>query len=371
MVAAAWSAPGSPPSWQLTAAQFATLRDDPELLAIAATIPRDRLPPLLFTAAATSLILSLEPQPLRDLFPRLGEPQPPLGPGFAAEYRDFCVQHRGQLRELCARHRYQMNEVGRCAEFVSALAGAADSGREVVFVDIGTGAGLALHFDRYRYMFRGAQDRVWEVGPRDAPVTIDVELRGGLVPPIPSELPVIADRVGIDIEPLDLTDRAVRGWLTACVPQEIGAVTRFHQAAEVALAHPARSLRGDACELLPDLLDGIPNGPLICIADSYVNVFFRPAELERFREIVDAVGRKRDLDWISTDPLVPMGAAATSTVTAIPAPAELLERARRGGVFGTISRLSYRRGRLTRSILGAAHPSGVWLEWLDRDGSRL
>jgi hypothetical protein len=35
MVAAAWSAPGAPSSWQLTAAQFETLRHDDELPATA------------------------------------------------------------------------------------------------------------------------------------------------------------------------------------------------------------------------------------------------------------------------------------------------------------------------------------------------
>ena len=94
MVAAAWSPPGAPASWRLTAAQFEALASDPELLAIAATIPPARLPPLLFEAAATFLVLELEPSPLRDIFPRVGEPQPPIGARFRDEYRAFCLDHR-------------------------------------------------------------------------------------------------------------------------------------------------------------------------------------------------------------------------------------------------------------------------------------
>jgi len=63
------------------------LERDAELLAIAATIPAEKLPPLLFQAAATFLVLQLEPQPLRSWFPRAGEAQPPLGAQFADEYR--------------------------------------------------------------------------------------------------------------------------------------------------------------------------------------------------------------------------------------------------------------------------------------------
>lgn len=365
MVARAWSPPGAPASWQLTAAQFAVLRDDHELLAIASTIAPDRLPPLLFAAAATWLILTLEPQPLRSSFPRLGEPQPPLHPRFAAEYRGFCLEHRERLLELCAQHRYQMNEVGRCADFVPALSAAAESQREVVLVDVGTGAGLALHFDRYRYLFRASGAEAVSVGAHASPVTVEVELRGELRPALPNRLPPVVDRVGIDVEPLDLNDRSVHDWLAACIPQEIGAVTRFHKAAEVALAHPARSLRGDACELLPEVLDGIPEGPLVYLVDSYVHVFFTDSQLHRFREIVDAFGHRRDIDWVSTDPLVPMGPSASCTVTGISAPAALLERNQQGGVFGTVSRLSYREGQVNETILGAAHPSALWLEWLD------
>src|SRR5690349_17288475 len=122
MVAAAWSPPGAPPSWQLTAAQFAALRDDPQLQAIAATIPPHRLPPLLFAAAASSMVLELEPEPLRHWFPRVGRPQPALGADFPRHYRAFCLDNQQRLLELCGAHRYQMNEVGRCADLLPALA---------------------------------------------------------------------------------------------------------------------------------------------------------------------------------------------------------------------------------------------------------
>jgi hypothetical protein len=364
MVAAAWSPAEAPPSWRLTAQQFEALREDRELLALASTIPPDRLPALLFAAAATLLVLELEPQPLRDWFPRVGEPQPPVGAGFQAEYRAFCLEHRERLAALCAAHRYQMNEVGRCADVVPALAPAIDDGREVVLVDVGTGAGLALHLDRYRYLFTGPGERRFAVGDPSSEVLIETEVRGTAAPPVASSLPRVVDRVGIDAEPLDLADPAVRAWLEACLPQEIGAVTRFHRAAEVATEHPARTVRGDACDALAEVLAGIPEGPLVCVIDSYVHVFFDGGELRRFRALLDSVGARRDLDWISIDPLVPMGRAASASVLGIPVPPALLERNRRDGVFGVIGRLAYRDGHSQGALLGLAHPGAAWLQWL-------
>ncbi len=364
LVAAAWSAPGAPASWALTAAQFATLRDNRELLELAATIPPERLPPLLFSAAATFLVLELAPDPLRDSFPRIAAPQPPLPAWFENEYRAFCLDHRQRLLELCAQHRYQMNEVGRCADIVLALSPAIEDGREIALVDIGTGAGLALHLDRYRYGFREAGGQVSTVGDPDASVVIETALRGPTAPPPVSALPRIVQRIGVDIEPLDLGRPEVHAWLAACIPQEAGAVTRFHEAVKVAIDNPAALVRGDACDVLPDVLSAIPQELLVCIVDSYVHVFFGPDELARFRAVVDRAGSKRDLDWISIDPLVPMGSEANRTVLDIPAPPELIQRNRLEGVFGVIGRLEYRDARRSAALLGIAHPGAAWLEWL-------
>jgi hypothetical protein len=362
-IAAAWSPPGAPASWRLTAAQFEILREDEELLAIAATIPLDRLPPLLFEAAASFLVLELEPRPLRDWFPRVGEPQPSLGAEFGAQYREFCLDQRGRLLELCAEHRYQMNEVGRCANLLPALAPPVGAGRELALVDIGTGAGLALHLDRYRYVYR-VGEQASTVGDPAAQVVLETELRGARLPPLPLAVPRIADRVGIDVEPLDLGERDVRAWLAACIPQEIGAVTRFQRAVEVATANPARTVRGDALEVLPDVLASVPAGLPVCLIDTYVHVFFTADELIRFHALVDRLGAGRELDWVSIDPLVPLGGSADRSVLGIPVPSELVERNRRQGLFGIVGRLSYRDGRRTGALLGLAHPGATWLEWL-------
>ncbi len=363
-IAAAWSPAGAPPSWELTASQFGVLRDDPELLAIAATIAPQKLPPLLFSAAATYLVLELEPSPLRHYFPQIGEPQPPLDSRFAPEYRAFCTDHRDRLQELCAQHRYQMNEVARCADVLPALAPAIGDGREIILVDMGTGAGLGLQLDRYRYRFHGPEGRVDTVGDPDATVVIETEMRGAVNVPVPATVPHIVDRIGVDIEPLDLRDQTVRTWLAACIPQEIEALTRFHRAVEVSLAHPARSIRGDASAVLPEIMAAIADGVLVCLIDTYVHVFFAPDELLRFRSMVDRFGTQRDLDWISIDPLVPMGESAHDSVLGLSVPPALVQRNRRDGVFGLIGRLSYRGGRRSGALLGIAHPGAAWLEWL-------
>jgi hypothetical protein len=366
-LARAWSPPSAPSSWRLTAAIFATLRDQPELLGLTTEIPADRLPPLLFSAATTFLVRRLDPEPLRRSYPVAGAPQPPLADSFALDYRAFCLEHRDELRELCAAHRYQMSEPGRCAHLLPGLALAAGS-RPVALVDLGTGAGFALQLDRYRYVYRDGEDTETTVGDDLAPVTIETELRGPRRPPMPAAPPRIVARVGVDAEPVDLGDPAVRAWLAACAPPEAGALTRFERAADVVLANPVVVHRGDAVDSLQGLIADLPEDALVCLIDAYVHVFFEPEQLARFGRLVTEAGRERDLDWLSLDPLVPLGRRARRSVLEVDVPAAVLQRGRDGGVFGVLSHQAVRDGRSQASLLALGHPSGAWLEWLSDAG---
>jgi hypothetical protein len=352
-IADAWSPPDAPSSWWLTAALFRGIASDPVLLDLGAAIPADRRPALLLSAAVRA---RAQGTPFGRYFPV--DTQPPDDGGFARALSAFAAEHRGELAELCARHRYQMNEVTRSVDVLPVLGQvAAETGRPLALVDLGTGAGLGLRPDRYAYRYTLPDGSVATAGA--GPITVSCTVRSG-VPPLPAGLDVVA-RVGIDVEPSDLGDPATAAWLAACVPPEVGAVTRFAAAVELARAEPARIVRGDLLEVLPRVVAELPPDAAVCLVDTYVHVFFEADQLARFRETLAGLGR--DLDWVSVDPLVPLGPGATSTVQDLPVPAEWVRENREGGVFGVIGRLSVRDGRTDGTLLGRAHPSGAWLEW--------
>jgi len=364
-LATAWSGAGAPASWSLTGALFATLRDDPALLALAARIDPDRLPALLFVAAVMALLDEERSEPLARVLPVPGEEQPAVPPDLAAELRAFCTERADALLALAASHRYQMSEPARCAHLLPAVASvAADAGRPLALVDIGTGAGFALHLDAYAYRYDRDDGDPLVVGAANAPVTLQTTLRGSRTPALPASPPPVAIRIGVDTEPLDVGDPSVRAWLRACTPPVAEALARFDRAADYAAAHPVATVRADALRALPEVIAGLPADVHPCVLDAYVNVFFTEGQQARFRDEIAELGRRRDLDWISLDPLVPMGDRPTGGVLGAPLPAGLLERARTEGVFGVLERVSYRRGRATREVLALGHPGGAWLEWL-------
>jgi hypothetical protein len=361
-VAAAWSPADAPASWWLTAETLRAIADEDVLLDVATEVPAERLPALVLSAALTRLVTELQPEQLARYYPRPGRAQPPHDNGFRPALRAFVMAEREALRRLCREHRYQMNEVGRCLDVLPALAMVvADDPRPLALVDLGTGAGLALNLNQYRYIYELPDGERIEAGPETSPVSLSCRVRTGR-PPVPNRLP-IASRVGVDVEPLDLADAATAAWLAACVPQEAAAVTRFAAAAALTRARPVPMVRGDLVEVLPAVVAQLPLNELVCLVDTYVHVFLPPPELARFTALLDDIGRDRDLEWISVDPLVPLGAHATGTVQGSAMPRGWLDDNRDGGVFGVIGRVSVRAGRRTGAVLGRAHPGSAWLDW--------
>ena len=175
-------------------------------------------------------------------------------------------------------------------------------------------------------------------------------------------MPRIAARLGVDAEPLDLDDRRVRDWLAACIPPETSAVDRFAAASAIVREHPATMERADLVDDLLALCARMPEDALLVLVDTYVHVFLTDDQRARFRRLLPELGR--NAEWISVDPLVPLGPQGRESAQDLRVPARALE-ASRAGVTGVIGHLSVRgNGSTCGEILGLAHPGGAWLEWL-------
>lgn len=358
-VARGWSPPGAPRSWRLTAALFEAIAAHDDVLARLAALPADRLPALLGSAAIAFLVRRDRPVPLAGYFPEPGATQPRFDEAFFPAFREFCAARLDDIAELCQRRRYQMNEVARCTQIAWGIAAtSAGSDDPVALVDLGTGAGLGLRPDRYRYRIgTGAY------GPTGAGLTLTCEVRGP-VPPPPFGLPPIITRVGVDQDPVDLADPAAVAWLQACAPPEESALSRLAAAVDIARRHPATIVAGDVVDVLPRVLAGIPLRQRIIVVDAYTAVFLpgnRRAELAR---ILAKVGRSRPVTWLSLDPLVPLGPGGRDSVQDLPLSSALIRDYQHGGVFAVLGTRTFDGAADSGRLLARAHPSGQWIEWL-------
>ncbi len=341
---AAWCPDTSP----LYARLAEGVADDPDLLGLAAATPTDRSPPHLLLAAAHYLLLSGVEHPIARFYPSVvGEDA--IGPTDAdpvPDFRSFCLERGDEIRDIVAVRRTQTNAVRRTAALLPAFeyVSRAVDRRPLALVEVGPSAGLNLIWDRYTFEYGDGR----RYGPREgfaadgaARATIDSELRGDRTPPLPETFPAVASRVGIDLNPLDVTGDADVNWLRALVwPEHVDRHELLRRVVAVARTDPPRLVEGDAVELLPEVLAETPRETPVCLFDTQVRYQFDDDARERFERTVREIGGERPLHWLTGDDSVRD------------------EEAMYLDHFAVVD------GELRRTRLAKYQQHGRWVEWL-------
>jgi len=234
----------------------ADLADEPEVTGLLLEAAPDQRWPMLLLAA-----VNLETR-------RSGEPFP-LDADALIEY---CREHRETLLPTIRSRSTQTNEVGRCAYLLPCFAAASD-GRPLAMIEVGASRGLVLNWDRYRYDYSGRA-----AGDPASPLTISCELRDG-EPPL--RTPPVVSRVGVDLAP-----RPDEEWLRACIfTDQPERLARLDAALEIARDHPPPLVRGDALELLGDLIAAAPPEAQVIVFHTAVAPYLEEGQHERLREL--------------------------------------------------------------------------------------
>jgi hypothetical protein len=209
-------------------------------------------------------------------------------------FRSLCLEHGSALLDVLNTRTVQTNEVGRSALIGPALTWTVGD-QEVQLVDVGCSAGLNLFCERYRldYGDHGS------TGPEDSPVRIDCRVVAGS-PPVAPSLPRITGRVGIDLDPPDLTDPDDARWLLACVWPGTGRFQRAARAIELGGADPPPVMQGDALEVLPGVLAGLGTGQVV-VLNSWSFSYFSVQQRQAYVELLATVGRSRPVVWLCMD----------------------------------------------------------------------
>lgn len=273
---------------------------DPDLLDLAAETPEGKSPAHLLLASAHFLLLAGRDSELADFYPTVADaPKDPEATDPAPAFREFCLTYADEIRGLLETRRTQTNSVRRCAALLPAfetVSRRADRA-PLALVEVGPSAGLNLLWDRYGYDYGGAG----RYGDLDSPVRVESRVRDGN-PPLPDDLPPVASRVGVDVNPLDVTDPADARWLRALVWPEHDERHRLLRAAiEVARRNPPDLREGDALDLLPSVIAEIPDDRPVCLFDTQVRYQLDEAGRERFDALVAELGADRELYSVSGD----------------------------------------------------------------------
>ena len=223
----------------------------------------------------------------------------PLAP--YAQWRDWLLANWAAVAAEMRVRGTQTNEPRRCAVLLPLLA---QIEGPIALLEVGASAGLCLFPDRYSYSYDGRR-----IDPSDGPSTVLLECATTGNPPIPSALPEIVWRAGLDLNPLNLNNADDTNWLETLIwPEQHERRARIRAAMEIVRASPPRIVRGDAVEDLPALVAEAPTNASLVIVSSAAIVYLMPEPRERFIDYVSSL----EATWISNEGpgIVPAAAAA-------------------------------------------------------------
>lgn len=190
----------------------------------------------------------------------------------------------------------QTNEVRRSAALMPAAAVVAQRfDRPVCLSELGASGGLNLNWDHFALELSGAH-----LGPADAVLTLRPEWRGPL-PPL--QLPLIAARGGVDLNPLDPTDPDDLLRLTAFLwPDQPERLELTRAAASVAQTKPDM---GDAIDWLEARLATAPEGHTHLIQHTVAWQYFPADAQARGQALIEAAGKRATADtplaWLAME----------------------------------------------------------------------
>jgi hypothetical protein len=269
------------------------IADDDLLLELVRSAAQSQQRPTLLFAAVHELVVQERWHPLAMYYASVTSPVA-VGDPLPA-FRDFCSTYQDRLLDRMRTGGTQTNDVRRTAALVIGLHYLdAQLSKPLVLVELGASAGLLLLFDRYRITLGG---RV--LGPEDSPVDVPVAADEQALALLPPATPHVADRVGVDLAPVDLGDPAQVRWLEAFVwPEAHDDRDRLRAAVAIARTDPPRVLQGDAVTSLPAMLEGISEVYAPVVFHSTLLTYLNALQRQAIAECLDTVGSRRELGWL-------------------------------------------------------------------------
>jgi hypothetical protein len=279
---------------------------------------------------------------------------PVLAPVYEAAVRGEIVDAPGAARTVIAAlhddpalvrgelHRFtQTNEPGRSAVLQAVIARIANGrDRTINLIDVGTSAGINLHFDQFPV--RSRDD--------DNPLTLICQDLAGVNRSL--ALPDVATRVGIDLSPLDLAVDDDRLWLKACLwPEEDRRHGRLDAVIDARSSWPDSTvLAGHAMECLHEALAMGDREHLTIVMNTWVVAYFSKADQAAYFDEMVRLCSSENVAWASIE---------SPWMVDWPSPSGDGQPPRKGGsqILATVPGGS-------PAAWGWCHPHGHWL-WMD------
>jgi hypothetical protein len=262
---------------------------------------------------------------------------------------DTLLRMTDSVVAIAVRRQARADETGRCAVLYPAIAEAARraGANAVGLIDVGCSAGLNLNVDRVGITYSNGQS----LGDPASPVQLSSSIVGDRLIPARA-MPEVVARVGVDLDPVDVTDADDARWLRACLwPDQPERAARLEAEIALAATAPPLLLQGDAVEVVPGALARVPAGALPVVTTTWTLSQFRLENRLRFLHRLGEAAAGRAVAWVSAE--------GVGVAPAIPTLGD-----RRASGHSIIGLAMFDQSALHAEAIGRCWSQGRWLAWL-------
>jgi hypothetical protein len=211
-------------------------------------------------------------------------------------------------RANTVRRPLRSDQTGRYAVLYPAIAEAARraGANAVGLIDFGRPAALNLNVDRVGITYSD--------GPSLGGLSSSVQVSSRIAHhrPVPTTaIPEVVARIGVDRDPIDVTDADDARWLRACLPpdqpnrpdrqDQPERLARLNAEMALAATAPPLLLRGDPVEVLPDAIARVPAGALPVVTTTWALSRFSRETRQRFLRRLEEAAAGRAVAWVSAE----------------------------------------------------------------------
>jgi hypothetical protein len=229
------------------------------------------------------------------------------------------------------------------------------SDEPMTLLEICCSSGLNMLFDEYHYDYGPAG----RIGPEDSPVQLNCKVIGTGNPPLDT-IPHVAQRVGVDLVTINVSDPLERLWMEAVLaPEWRTERERLRAALSLRVKRDIRTIEGDALEVIPSLLEELPGS--LCMLQSYCIGHWSIAARRELEEVLRRASQHRDIHRLSVEDTddEPPAAARRRLIHLAEAGVPVLQKSSPS----LIDHILYSKGNAATTRLGEGSIFGTWLDW--------
>jgi hypothetical protein len=269
------------------------LSESDQALHAIGTAPARKRHPTIILAALQDLVLAGRAPALAEAYAAED------GDAAARAAVDTLVRMTDLVVATAVRRPLRTNETGRHAVLYPAIAEAARraGANAVGLIDVGCSAGFNLNVDRVGITYSTGQS----LGDSSSPVQLSASVVGSR--PVPTRpMPEVVARIGIDLDPVDVSDPEDARWLRACLwPDQREQIARLDAEVTLAATAPPVLLRGEAYEVLPEALARVPREVLPVVTTTWALSRLPLESRLRFLHRLDEAAVDRAVAWVSVE----------------------------------------------------------------------